>query len=342
MNRKGDGIRSVAFMRRALALLCTLMLCISGVLSPNMTAKAAGEPTLPNATRIDNEEYIAFRDASDDYFKNTLWIQNVTACRGDAEECRKTDAEGALMSKTYSVAYCLNKSLSMPYDMEEKMNNDEMSWDPDTGLWTGAQKYWRFEPADRLVKTYVKNETGKDANLRKIRKVLYYGYHDDDSSEWQKEHGVSDLEFREATQLALWYYTDKFEEPSSWPFKGERDAFYYLIDTEDKLPDAPVDFQIRFYHTDEKNDDGEGYQNLVSSVRESIPTPPIKERTKVTFKKYIQGTQTPLSGVTLKVYAVSKTEGDGSVLFEKEINLDNTDNAFVEVEQGVKIGRAHV
>ncbi|MFP7697345.1 Cys-Gln thioester bond-forming surface protein, partial [Trueperella sp. LYQ143] len=295
---------------------------------------AATPPEIKGATRDDNNEFIAFRDDNSshtgDGFDLTLWVQNVTQCRKNPDECGNKGK--GLESDSYSVAYCLHKDYEMPYNLKEHYGKD-MTYDEPTGMWTGAQKYWRFTPSDKLIKDSVLRNKGQDANLRAIKKVLYHGFHNADDSKWQTENKITDDEFREATQYALWYYTDGMStEGFSWPNKNVKIAYDYLLDLGNKLPDAPIDYKVNYFHTDELKG-GNKYQDLVSvfnaSTNENKPEP---KKAKITFKKIDETTNQPLDGVSIRVYAKSKADNDGTILFDKVYDV-TPEGVTVDLEQ---------
>ena len=103
------------------------------------------------------------------------------------------------------IVYCFNMPKAPPY---------ELSWV--TGPKTTSGQWPKWDRAYGELHQYAGSPRAAsiDAN---VLKVIYNGYDGgNDRAGIQKKYNLSDAEFREATQQAVWYYTDRFGFSSAY------------------------------------------------------------------------------------------------------------------------------
>ena len=180
------------------------------------------------------------------------------------------------------VAYCFNDHRSFP----------DSAFSPRKTLYTKelgtAAKFEELADTERV--------TGENLYNGLVR-VIYDGYPNNKSG-IKERYGLTDGQFRQITQYAVWYYTDTFNMPardtSGNNFtENEKNAFNDLVNSTTTIPAGT---KIDIYRAKDNS-----YQNLLSGhfqPNTPTPTPTTKE---VEFSKVKLG-GTELAGAQIEIY----------------------------------------
>ena len=180
------------------------------------------------------------------------------------------------------VAYCFNDHRSFP----------DSAFSPRKTLYTKelgtAAKFEELADTERV--------TGEDLYNGLVR-VIYDGYPNNKSG-IKERYGLTDGQFRQVTQYAVWYYTDTFNMPardtSGNNFtENEKNAFNDLVNSTTAIPAGT---KLDIYRAKDNS-----YQNLLSGhfqPNTPTPTPTTKE---VEFSKVKLG-GTELAGAQIEIY----------------------------------------
>ena len=182
------------------------------------------------------------------------------------------------------VAYCFNDHRSFP----------ESSFSPRKTLYTKelgtAAKFEELADTERV--------TGEDLYNGLVR-VIYDGYPNNKSG-IKERYGLTDGQFRQITQYAVWYYTDTFNMPardtSGNNFtENEKNAFNDLVNSTTAIPAGT---KLDIYRSKDN-----AYQNLLSGhFQPNTPQPQPQPTTKeVEFSKVKLG-GTELAGAQIEIY----------------------------------------
>lgn len=175
-------------------------------------------------------------------------------------------------SNNKTVVYCFNAKKQLP-PKEDSVINKNLEYFAEYG--TGKL----FE--EKASREVLKGEDLKEAVL----KVIYNGYPHNKVG-LQEKYGLSDNEFRRATQQAIWYFTDSGGVVNN-RYEGslnEKRAYEILIgkglDIDESLKKAPSNMTLYLYTPYENKSKSEYYQNLLST-RFIDPVTVILENTKL-------------------------------------------------------------
>ena len=184
------------------------------------------------------------------------------------------------------VAYCFNDHRSFP----------ESSFSPRKTLYTKelgtAAKFEELADTERV--------TGEDLYNGLVR-VIYDGYPNNKSG-IKERYGLTDGQFRQITQYAVWYYTDTFNMPardtSGNSFTAnEKNAFNDLVNSTTAIPAGT---KLDIYRSKDN-----AYQNLLSGhFQPNTPQPqpqPQPTTKEVEFSKVKLG-GTELAGAQIEIY----------------------------------------
>ena len=184
------------------------------------------------------------------------------------------------------VAYCFNDHRSFP----------ESSFSPRKTLYTKelgtAAKFEELADTERV--------TGEDLYNGLVR-VIYDGYPNNKSG-IKERYGLTDGQFRQITQYAVWYYTDTFNMPardtSGNNFtENEKNAFNDLVNSTTAIPAGT---KLDIYRSKDN-----AYQNLLSGhFQPNTPQPqpqPQPTTKEVEFSKVKLG-GTELAGAQIEIY----------------------------------------
>ena len=175
-------------------------------------------------------------------------------------------------SNNKTVVYCFNAKKQLPPE-EDSVINKKLEYFAEYG--TGKL----FE--EKASREVLKGEDLKEAVL----KAIYNGYPHNKVG-LQEKYGLSDNEFRRATQQAIWYFTDSGGVVNN-RYEGslnEKRAYEILIgkglDIDESLKKAPSNMTLYLYTPYENKSKSEYYQNLLST-RFIDPVTVILENTKL-------------------------------------------------------------
>ena len=186
------------------------------------------------------------------------------------------------------VAYCFNDHRSFP----------DSAFSPRKTLYTKelgtAAKFEELADTERV--------NGEDLYNGLVR-VIYDGYPNNKSG-IKERYGLTDGQFRQITQYAVWYYTDTFNMPardtSGNNFtENEKNAFNDLVNSTTAIPAGT---KLDIYRAKDNS-----YQNLLSGhfqPNTPTPTPTTKE---VEFSKVKLG-GTELAGAQIEIYKGVQTD----------------------------------
>ena len=180
------------------------------------------------------------------------------------------------------VAYCFNDHRSFP----------DSAFSPRKTLYTKelgtAAKFEELADTERV--------NGEDLYNGLVR-VIYDGYPNNKSG-IKERYGLTDGQFRQITQYAVWYYTDTFNMPArdtsgNHFTENEKNAFNDLVNSTTTIPAGT---KLDIYRAKDNS-----YQNLLSGhfqPNTPTPTPTTKE---VEFSKVKLG-GTELAGAQIEIY----------------------------------------
>ena len=205
------------------------------------------------------------------------------------------------------VAYCFNDHRSFP----------ESSFSPRKTLYTKelgtAAKFEELADTERV--------TGQDLYNGLVR-VIYNGYPNNKSG-IKERYGLTDGQFRQITQYAVWYYTDTFNMPardtSGNNFtENEKNAFNDLVNSTTAIPAGT---KLDIYRSKDN-----AYQNLLSGhFQPNTPQPqpqPQPTTKEVEFSKVKLG-GTELAGAQIEIYkGTQKVSEWTSTTASKKIQLE--------------------
>ena len=203
------------------------------------------------------------------------------------------------------VAYCFNDHRSFP----------DSAFSPRKTLYTKelgtAAKFEELADTERV--------TGEDLYNGLVR-VIYDGYPNNKSG-IKERYGLTDGQFRQVTQYAVWYYTDTFNMPardtSGNNFtENEKNAFNDLVNSTTAIPAGT---KLDIYRAKDNS-----YQNLLSGhFQPNTPTPTPTPTTKeVEFSKVKLG-GTELAGAQIEIYkGTQKVSEWTSTTASKKIQLE--------------------
>ena len=184
------------------------------------------------------------------------------------------------------VAYCFNDHRSFP----------DSAFSPRKTLYTKelgtAAKFEELADTERV--------NGEDLYNGLVR-VIYDGYPNNKSG-IKERYGLTDGQFRQVTQYAVWYYTDTFNMPardtSGNNFtENEKNAFNNLVNSTTAIPAGT---KLDIYRAKDNS-----YQNLLSGhFQPNTPTPtptPAPTTKEIEFSKVRLG-GTELAGAQIEIY----------------------------------------
>lgn len=184
------------------------------------------------------------------------------------------------------VAYCFNDHRSFP----------DSAFSPRKTLYTKelgtAAKFEELADTERV--------NGEDLYNGLVR-VIYDGYPNNKSG-IKERYGLTDGQFRQITQYAVWYYTDTFNMPardtSGNNFtENEKNAFNDLVNSTTAIPAGT---KLDIYRAKDNS-----YQNLLSGhFQPNTPTPtptPAPTTKEIEFSKVKLG-GTELAGAQIEIY----------------------------------------
>ena len=205
------------------------------------------------------------------------------------------------------VAYCFNDHRSFP----------DSAFSPRKTLYTKelgtAAKFEELADTERV--------TGEDLYNGLVR-VIYDGYPNNKSG-IKERYGLTDGQFRQITQYAVWYYTDTFNMPardtSGNNFtENEKNAFNDLVNSTTTIPAGT---KLDIYRAKDNS-----YQNLLSGhFQPNTPTPtptPAPTTKEIEFSKVRLG-GTELAGAQIEIYkGTQKVSEWTSTTASKKIQLE--------------------
>ena len=203
------------------------------------------------------------------------------------------------------VGYCFNDHRSFP----ESLNSPRrIKYTKELGT---AERFEELADTERF--------TGEDLYNGLVR-VIYDGFPNNKSGIKEK-YALTDGQFRQITQFAVWYYTDKYNMPNRDTSgnnytQNEKDAFNDLVNSTTEIP---AGLKLDIYRS--KNTD---YQNLLSGhFQES-------EKVEVEFSKVkIGGTE--LAGAKIEIYkGTQKVEEWTSGATSHKVQLEPGEYRFHE------------
>ena len=155
------------------------------------------------------------------------------------------------------IVYCFNKKKGLPY---------QESWVP--AKKTDRSEEWpRWTRAYGDLHQYASDPRGSEIDAQ-VLKVIYNGYDGgNDRAGIQKKYNLSDAEFREATQQAVWYYTDSFRFDSKYG-QDTVDAAKALagLDESTQLKNPPSNSTLEIFKSNQIGaslQSDTGFQNLL-------------------------------------------------------------------------------
>ncbi|GAA1707469.1 hypothetical protein GCM10009702_07570 [Propioniferax innocua] len=184
------------------------------------------------------------------------------------------------------VVYCFNQTLyqptlrdSLPYDPNDPLSGRELEFDEHYGE---SMLGYAKEP-----------RAGADAGVLAVIKNGYTGGADDDAAGIQGKFGLNDNEFRFATQLAIWYWTDSYDAETYDVYLGDisdvaareriMQAYTALTGqdpTTELVPVDPASATLNIYDPRDRDGTASDIQNLVgvkfvdpNTGEEPTPTP---------------------------------------------------------------------
>ena len=205
------------------------------------------------------------------------------------------------------VAYCFNDHRSFP----------DSAFSPRKTLYTKelgtAAKFEELADTERV--------TGENLYNGLVR-VIYDGYPNNKSG-IKERYGLTDGQFRQITQYAVWYYTDTFNMPardtSGNNFtENEKNAFNDLVNSTTTIPAGT---KLDIYRAKDNS-----YQNLLSGhFQPNTPTPtptPAPTTKEIEFSKVRLG-GTELAGAQIEIYkGTQKVSEWTSTTASKKIQLE--------------------
>ena len=208
------------------------------------------------------------------------------------------------------VAYCFNDHRAFP----ESLNSPRKTlYTKELGT---AASFGELADTERV--------TGEDLYNALIR-VIYDGYPSNNSG-IKERYGLTDGQFRQITQYAVWYYTDTFNMPnrdtSGNNFtQNEKDAFNDLVNSTTAIPAGT---QLDIYRSQDN-----AYQNLLSGHFQAAPAPQPTTK-EVEFSKVKAG-GTELAGAQIQIFkGTQKVNEWTSTTTSKKIMLEPGQYRFHE------------
>ncbi len=253
----------------------------------------------------------------------------------------KLDSSGASVPFIYvkpnngeqdELVYCFNLSYEYP---------------PTQGGTDPNPQYKKEEgTADKMTSIAV-NERLSNEDLRTaILKVIYYG-HPNDKDGIMKQFSLSEVQFHDVTQKAIWHFTDKGD--GNGLQNDAKAAYDYLIDVNSKT--LPDNIKLNLFTTSDKHNEKQ-YQNLLSATILNSDGSKHDIKTSIFAKKVWQGTQAnePKPNVNLelqkkvngswtkvevKTVATASDSNESTVQWD---NLDGINSDYRVVETDVPAG----
>ncbi len=251
-----------------------------------------------------SDNYEAFEDRMDD---SLSWTGTPY---GKHYYLKKNDGTGDYKGE---VLYCFNLNLHAPTESYD--NGENIEYQPE-GFGDGVIKYTKIVNPYTLVSYTHSPRVRDEADFyNKVEKVIYAGYPNNMKS---FQGDLSDAEFKTATQLAVYYYTDSIElDTVGHGFEGVRTpegakvkaAFEKLIAYAESAEETPDDYKINLFASNNGK-----YQHLIGTKYnpENLYYTIKMEDEKghpVTFSKTeLNGTE-ELPGATLKVVKGENPDG---------------------------------
>ncbi|WP_456153305.1 thioester-forming surface-anchored protein [Mogibacterium sp.] len=205
------------------------------------------------------------------------------------------------------VAYCFNDHRSFP----------DSAFSPRKTLYTKelgtAAKFEELADTERV---------NGESLYNGLVRVIYDGYPNNKSG-IKERYGLTDGQFRQITQYAVWYYTDTFNMPardtSGNNFtENEKNAFNDLVNSTTAIPAGT---KLDIYRAKDNS-----YQNLLSGhFQPNTPTPtptPTPTTKEIEFSKVKLG-GTELAGAEIEIYkGTQKVSEWTSTTTSKKIQLE--------------------
>lgn len=203
------------------------------------------------------------------------------------------------------VAYCFNDHRSFP----------DSAFSPRKTLYTKelgtAAKFEELADTERV---------NGESLYNGLVRVIYDGYPNNKSG-IKERYGLTDGQFRQITQYAVWYYTDTFNMPardtSGNNFtENEKNAFNDLVNSTTAIPAGT---KLDIYRAKDNS-----YQNLLSGhFQPNTPQPQPQPTTKeIEFSKVKLG-GTELAGAQIEIYkGTQKVSEWTSTTASKKIQLE--------------------
>lgn len=211
------------------------------------------------------------------------------------------------------VAYCFNDHRSFP----------DSAFSPRKTLYTKelgtAAKFEELADTERV---------NGESLYNGLVRVIYDGYPNNKSG-IKERYGLTDGQFRQITQYAVWYYTDTFNMPardtSGNNFtENEKNAFNDLVNSTTAIPAGT---KLDIYRAKDNS-----YQNLLSGhFQPNTPQPQPQPTTKeIEFSKVKLG-GTELAGAQIEIYkGTQKVSEWTSTTASKKIQLETGTYRFHE------------
>ena len=175
------------------------------------------------------------------------------------------------------------------------------------------------------------DENNRDEIEEAILKVIWNGYTGEGQNKYiQTKNNLTDGQFREVTQTAIWKFTDNGSVVSTWS-QNMKEAYNELVDYKN-LPAHPKNMGLNIYkpYTIDGKED-ESYQNLISTKFVPINTIEVKiknskklEPVVVNFelnKKVINQSQVENGKFKFEIYG--NDEKSKAILADKDVRVQN-------------------
>ncbi|WEQ76775.1 cell surface fibronectin binding protein (B) FbpB [Streptococcus dysgalactiae subsp. equisimilis] len=141
--------------------------------------------------------------------------------------------------------------------------NLRLTYPPTQWEGTNYPKYKKEEANSNQMDRLASNKRLSGDELRDaILKVIYYGDSENGNRELQKKYRLSDVQFHDITQKAIWYFTDMADASNNLQHDALK-AYRELIDIKSKT--LPENIKLNIYTTTEQDKDYKPYQNLLSA-----------------------------------------------------------------------------
>ncbi|SFE96529.1 thioester-forming surface-anchored protein, partial [Peptostreptococcus sp. D1] len=207
------------------------------------------------------------------------------------------------------VAYCFNYGKPAPLDLK---NPEEIL-------------YKKVNLNENNMYLYINNPESQKENYKEfyknIMKVIYNGYPENAAG---IKEDLNDGDFREATQWAVWFYTDKYNPEQDQKLiallplmsEGARAIWDKKIAAYKKLIGGGIvdtgNFSLDMYETNMKSSDGKKYQNLIALKKNDPKKRPEDEtqyKTQVSFAKITDEEYEKLKKEKPDIYSIKGLSG---------------------------------